>query len=432
MKSINTALFKKNTVVAVALSGGKDSVALCHYLHNNANLLNIKVIALNVEHGIRGESSIGDSKFVKDFCVDRGIDLISYSVDALNYAKNNKISVEEAARILRYNCFSDAITQKKCDVVATAHHKKDHFESVLLNIFRGTGLKGLIGINEDFRGKIIRPMLNVSKDEIDEYIKENNLPFVTDQTNFSTDYTRNALRLNVIPQIEKIFPDAEDAVLRLSAIAKLEDGFLDKLADGYVKECETAYSVDLSVPEEILARAVIIALKKAGLLKDWTRSHVNEVVNLKNLSSGSKISLPKGFVAFKEYDTIVITKSKDKESLSIPFTLGKHRFLDQIVCAEKIGGVLQLNDGLYGDLKKIPASAVIRTKEDGDFFTKFGGGTKSLGDFLTDKKIPARLRASLPVLANGKEVLVIFGVAVSNKLRVDSSTLEIVKFTREK
>ena len=174
--------------IAVALSGGADSMALINYLVTNSQKYSIKVVALNVEHGIRGDASLRDSAFVKNYCESHKpyIPLLEYKVNALKKAKDEKITVEQAARILRYECFFDAIKTGNCDAVVTAHHSSDNLESVLFNLFRGTGLKGLTGI-KDFDGKIFRPFIKVSKAEIEEYVAQNSIPFVTDESNFSDD-----------------------------------------------------------------------------------------------------------------------------------------------------------------------------------------------------------------------------------------------------
>ena len=161
MLLMNTDLsifIKQNEIVAVALSGGEDSVALLHFLLSRSSLLGFKVIALNVEHGIRGEDSLSDTNFVKELCRRLNVELICYSVDSLSKAQTDKLSVEQAARALRYECFYRAIAEGKCDKVATAHHRRDNVESVLFNLFRGSGLKGVSGITPCYDGKIIRPL----------------------------------------------------------------------------------------------------------------------------------------------------------------------------------------------------------------------------------------------------------------------------------
>ena len=214
--------------IAVALSGGSDSMALLNYMLSLSKKFEITVIALNVEHGIRGESSIRDTEFVKDYCSKHNVELLTYSVDSLKKADQEKLSVEQAARILRYECFFDAINSKKCTKVATAHHLDDNTESVLFNLFRGTGVKGATGIERNFNDKIIRPFLTVKKEDIQDYVIKNNIPYVTDDTNFCCDYTRNALRLKVIPEIKKLFPKMQDGLLRFAEILRRRRFFRDR------------------------------------------------------------------------------------------------------------------------------------------------------------------------------------------------------------
>ena len=415
--------------VAVAVSGGADSMALLHFTANFAASANIKVVALNVEHGIRGESSLRDSAFVKDYCKTHGIPLITYRVDALKKSREDKISVEQAARILRYECFMDAINSKKCDAVFTAHHSADNLESVLFNLFRGTGLKGLVGI-KDFDGKIYRPMLNVSKAEIAEYVKAHDVPYVDDETNFCDDYTRNFLRLNVIPKIKEVFPDAERSVLRLSETVREEDAFLDSQAEKILAYDNGVYAIPLSAPSVLIKRAIIFALKGLGLTRDYEKVHVDDVVSLTEKENGKTIVLPKGISATREYDKITLYKKTAKATESLPFQTGKFSLNGktvEIAVCEKLS-TTELKSGLYGDLDKIPAGAVIRARKKGDKFTKFGGGTKSLSDYLTDKKIPLKDRDNLLVVATGSIVLAIFGIAISDKIKVDQNSQNIIKF----
>ncbi len=421
-----------NKTVAVALSGGADSMSLLHYMQSVANDYPFNLVAINVEHGIRGKSSIADSTFVTDYCKTNNIPCLCYSIDTISFAAEKKLSIEQAARLLRYDCFYDAISNKKCDVVATAHHRSDNLESVLLNLFRGTGLKGLAGISQSYDGKIIRPLINVSKDEINEYVTENVIPFVLDETNLSDDYTRNFLRLNVIPKIKEVFPEMEKSVSRLSQIVKIEDDYLDEQALNYLTVTEQIAKIPVSTPPALINRAIIHALKRLGLKKDWERAHVESVANLVLLQTGATVCLPKNLYAIREYDHLIIAAQTDGVlSSPIPFSLGTHLFNGYGVEIIKTPPPENLRDGFYFDLDKIPSSAVIRQKADGDVFTKFGGGTKKLSDYLTDLKIPLRLRDGLPILADGNDVLCIVGVAISDKIKVDETTKNIIKITRQ-
>ena len=413
--------------VAVAVSGGSDSMALLHYMHSQAEKYRYFVIALNIEHGIRGQSSIADTEFVKNYCDKNSIPLLCYSVDSVKKAKEQKLSIEQAARALRYECFYDAIESEKCDLVATAHHSRDNLESVLFNLFRGTGLKGAAGIEENYGGKIIRPFLSVSKDEIEEYIKENDIPFVTDLTNLSDDYTRNYIRLNVLPEIKRIFPDAEKSVTRFCALLRADDEYLERLAKSVIIENDDCVKIPVNTDTALFGRAVIHALKKLGVKKDWEKAHIDGAASLITARNGSSVNLKKGVVAIKEYDFITLYKTSENTAKEIPFKIGVTALSSQNISVKEVVSPNTLKDGFYCDGDKIPKSAVIRFKRDGDKFTKFGGGTKSLNDYMTDKKIPLRLRASIPLIADGSDVLAVIGVAISEKIKVDDTTVKIYK-----
>ena len=426
MKIDLSKLIRPNETVAVALSGGRDSMALLHYMNANAKKFHINIIALNVEHGIRGQESLRDTEFVKDYCEKAGIPLLLYSVDSLKKAEEEKLSVEQAARLLRYQCFYDAINDKKCDKIATAHHLDDNVESVLFNLFRGTGIKGAAGIEKDFDGKIIRPFLSINKSDIEEYAKENSFPFVTDSTNLCCDYTRNALRLKVIPEIKKLFPKMQDGIARFAEILKEDDDYLVNESKKVLTLSEAKAEITIPCHPALFSRATISALKHLGVYKDYEKVHIDAAYSLIDKNNGTSINLPQGVLAIREYDKIVFFLKTDGDNCSLPFALGEFSFNDKKIAIKKAKPI-DLKSGLFLDADKIPKDALVRTKKTGDAFEKFGGGTKSLGDYLTDKKIPLRERDNLPLIASENEVLAIFGVAVSNKVKVDEFTKNILQ-----
>ena len=415
-------------VIAVALSGGSDSVALLHFLKNNASFFNFTLKAINVEHGIRGMQSKSDSLFVKDLCESLSIPLALYEVDSLSFANQNKLSIEESARTLRYNCFFDAINKGFCNLIATAHHLKDNAETVLFNLFRGSGLKGITGIN-DLQNKIIRPFIQVPKQDIDSYIKENNLAFVSDQTNFDQKYSRNYIRHQILPIIEKNFPDAEKSILRFSMIARDENDFLEKETLKIIKFSSNKVEISINNHKALIKRAIIVALKHLGIVKDWEKIHVDDVFSLTTKESGKRISLPKNLTALREYDSIILIKEEPSTFLDKPYCLGEFMVQNQTYSITEVDFPPSLNDGLYIDGDKIPKTAVIRLRKQGDYFTKFGGGTVSLSDFFTDKKILPSKRDFIPLLADDNKILAIFGVAISSSLKIDENTKKIIKLT---
>ena len=251
---IDLSLIQKNQTIAVALSGGKDSMCLLTCLLALKNDYNLTIKAINIDHSIRGVESENDSLFVKNYCEKLGMPLAFFKVDAIEFSKENGYSLEQGARILRYQIFDKLLSENFADKIATAHHKSDNFETVLFNIFRGTGLKGVTGIPKQ-RDNFIRPLLNVTKAEIDSYIIKNNIPYVEDATNFDSDYTRNFIRNELSPKILDKFPSAEDAVYRLSQIAKEEDDFLDDLAKSYIKKENENYFISCEISPVLIKRS---------------------------------------------------------------------------------------------------------------------------------------------------------------------------------
>ena len=417
---IDKTLFSSGDVVAVALSGGKDSVCLLHLLLSLREELNITIKAVHVDHSIRGKDSENDANFVKNYCEKLGVLVKVFKVDAPRFSKQNNLSLEQGARALRYGVFKSVLDSGFANLVATAHHKNDNFESLLFNIFRGTGLKGAGGIPSK-NGGVVRPLLSVTREEIDCYVQENNLPFTQDLTNFSSEFSRNYIRNEIVPKIVERFPNAVNAGAKFSAICKEEDEFLQKLSSEIITQKDGKLYIPLSSDGVLVKRAIILALSRLGLEKDYEYVHVLDVFNLKNLQSGAKITLPKSIVAQKEYDTILLYIDNEQKNQTVyPFRVGNFDFDGAVYEISSIGGSLKFD----GD--KIPSGAVIRTRRDGDVFKKFGGGTKKLKEFLIDKKIPLSIRDKLPLIAKDNTVYLIFGVEISSDIKITSETTNIL------
>lgn len=412
----------KNDKLIVAVSGGKDSMCLLDALIKLKSELSLELKALNVDHKIRGEASKNDSLFVKNYCEKAGVPLLFFEADVPLYCKKTGVGLEQGARVLRYAAFNEALSKNTGFKIATAHHLNDNFESVLFNEFRGTGLKGLRGVSAN-GAKFVRPLINRTRKDIDDYAEKNNVPFVIDQTNFDETYSRNYIRNTLTPLILKKFPNALNALGALSEIAREEDEFLDELAKKCLKTELYKAVIDSSAPDVLFKRAAFIAFKYLGFATDYTRAHLESLSNLRGLRNGSVVTLPQGIVAANEYGKISIYK-RAPEKKADEFTFKKGEF--------KIGGeVIKIDDkkilgGLKFDGDKIPPSAVIRTRRDGDLFKKFGGGTKKLKDYLIDKKIPRLKRDELFLLADGKNVLMIFGVEISDDIKINESTKNVL------
>lgn len=431
---LNVNLFNSGDVVAVALSGGKDSICLLHLLLSKQKELGITVKAINVEHGIRGEKSKQDSLFVYNLCKALNVPLKALSFDCIKYSKQNGLTVEEGARRFRYENFLKLIEDGFCDKVATAHHLSDNVETVLLNLFRGSSPSGLKGIPECAHGgKIIRPLINATREEIDCYVSTNSLEYVVDESNASDEYSRNFLRLNVIPEIKKRFPEMEKAICRFINVLSQEDKMLSKMAEQAIVVKGGNVSVVCDVDDAIFTRACVIAMKKSGIAKDYDKAHIDGLLVLKTSQTGKKISLLNGVIGVKEYDKIVFYNRSQTPCEEAAFSVGEFILGDKTLLIETCDRDLDFkkksSGELYFDLNKIPEDAIIRSRRDKDTFTKYGGGTKNLGDYMTDKKIPLLARDSIPVIASSGTVLIVCGVEISDLVKIDEKTKRIGKIT---
>ena len=413
------------TKICVAVSGGRDSMALIHYIYTHASEYDITLTALNCDHKIRGEASARDSAFVRGYCERLQIPLLTFSEDCPALAQETHTSLETAARNWRRECYVKAARAFSADAVATAHHMNDNAETVIFNLSRGGAVSGAAGITDtEFRGvKIIRPLIGCARFDIDAYVSEHNIPYVEDETNFIADCTRNRIRLNVLPELEKAVPSAAEGLYRFSRLAAEDEKYFTDLIKKNALVVEKPYGAEIKLcPQAVVfRRAAAYAVKNICARKDYTSEHMQTLYNLQFAENGKKFGFL-GLTAFKENDKIVLTETAEPPSGEIPFNCYDgtqffgQRLIISVTPAE--GKILTF------DRDEIPDSAVIRFMRDGDVFTKFGGGPKKLGDYFTDKKIPLRLRRFIPVIADGNEVLAVCGVEISDKIKLTPDTRE--------
>ena len=355
--------------------------------------------------------------------------MFSFSVDVRKYCENKKVTTEQGARDLRYKAFKKLIDTHQVDKIALGHHMQDQAETILLNIFRGAGLSGACGMEYIRDSVYIRPLLDTSKTEIKAYVGANDIPFVEDETNLQNDYSRNYIRNMVMPLIRSKWSNIEANLCNFGAICRQDDAYISSqideraliVQDNAVK-IYTNYFVN---SPSVVNRMILLALKKIGVTSNIERKHLNIIRDMAIESeNGSKISLPNGVSVIKEYNFITITnKSVKLKQFSLKLAKGKFDIPNV--------GVLEVNllrkidiashQNVF-DKDKVPKEAMWRFRQDGDYFVKFNGGMKSLNEFLIDKKVPARLRDVTPVLAVGSEILVVAGVEISDKVKIDKNT----------
>lgn len=423
--------------ICAAVSGGVDSVCLLHYLKKKEKEYGYSLSAVHCEHGIRGEDSVKDAAFVAALCKEWEIPLFSFSEDCLLKAKNEKCSVETAARNFRRECF-EKLLLSACDYIATAHHKNDEAETVLFRLARGT-LSGIKGMEEE-SGKIVRPFLNRTRAEILSYAKEHDLSYREDATNADTRYARNKIRLEVLPKLEETVDGAVGNIVRFSSLCGEDDEFLYSLAQNLVLSEGEEFTVLFSDKKPLFRRACLLAMKGLGVEKDYTSAHLSALFNLQSSERGAKLDLPfsvecekkeQGICFRKKREEIFEEKPPSKKFSSDGFDGGRY---------EVILSKTPLEGGRYGailkiDADKLPADSVFRFRLEGDEIDRFGGGRKSLKKFFNERKTQVKERAYLPLIAQerGNKVYVVCGEEISEDVKVDESTKNILYvITRKK
>ena len=395
-----------NAKVGVAISGGSDSMCLISIILKTGVIEKKNLSVINVEHGIRGDESVRDSAFVRSFCVANNLKLHFSAFDIPSLAAKNKRSIETEARLVRREFFSSLIESGEIEYVLTAHNASDQTETVLMHIFRGSGIGGLKGMGE-LDGYICRPLITSTKEEILSYVKSSGIEFVEDSTNNQLDYARNYLRLEIIPRIKEKWPGLDQAIANLSSAAS-----------SYLPDEPNENSVDAAWAS---GEEIIKLFKAAGLNVDYTKAHIEAVLGLTNRENGAGVDLPHGFRAQKENGKLAVFKKTLKcsdciSSNQTEFAIG------EVKCSVLEAEIKPDKKRTVFDLDKVPPGAIYRTRRNGDRFRPVAGREKLLSDYLNDKKIPKRMRDLLVLLAKDNEVYVIAGIAVSEKVKIDEST----------
>ncbi|SCI27644.1 tRNA(Ile)-lysidine synthase [uncultured Clostridium sp.] len=344
--------------VLAAVSGGADSVCLLWLLHEMAAELGIKVFAFHMNHGIRGAEADRDEQFVMELCERLNIPLTVAHEKVEEYAAERGLSGEEAGRILRYHHLGETAEKYQCAKIAVAHHEDDDAETVLLNLFRGSGLAGLSGIRP-VRENIIRPLLCVSRKEIEGYLNEQELSWCEDSTNKENDYTRNKIRNELLPWVtENINSRAAEHILAVSEFAAQADAYFEmeaerileescskrreegkqpnsknageadgkesgtgqssKVAENEMKMC-TKINTDIFDPQPEILKTYIVRrmiLNAAGKAKDITERHIRSVMDLSGPGGGHTVDLPYGLKAVRGYETLGIVQNKNPSQMS--------------------------------------------------------------------------------------------------------------------
>lgn len=435
--SANSLINEKDRIL-VGLSGGPDSIFLLYILHN---YFNNQLIITHINHKLRGVDSDLDEKFVRTISQKLKIPLYVIREDVKKLSNENKKSIEEVGREVRFSFFDKTLKVENFNKIALGHNLDDNVETILINFIKGSGTKGLIGIPEK-RDNIIHPIINIKKEEILKFLEENKIEYRVDKTNFEIDFLRNKVRNYLLPIIEKEFnKNFKEKILSLSNILKVEDRFLDNLVenikndliefeDDFIKiDNKKFQKLDLSLKRRLIRKAIDYFNRD---LREYPLEHIDKVISLENKKTGKEIELPFNLIAVKDKNKIII----EKKGVEIPNfyieipDIGLYELAGmkiELTLVEKISKVKDIFTSFF-DYDKIEFPIKFRKPKFGEKFKPLGlKEEKKIQDFFVDNGIPKSVRWNLPILLDKKDdILWIVGVRISDDYKVTNLTKRVI------
>lgn len=432
--------------VVVGLSGGPDSMCLLHILMELRKTWGLKIFAAHLNHQFRGKEADEDALYVKKKCEEWGIDVFVQVFNVPAFAKEKGLSSEEAGREIRYKLFYEVAEKVRANKIAIAHNMNDNAETVLMNLFRGSGIEGLKGI-EAKRGQIIRPLINVRRNEIEAYCREKDLSPRIDKTNLQPIYGRNKIRLELIPYIEKNFnSNIMSTLQRLSDIVTIENDFLNEEAEkellkiAIIGENSIEYNINKmhDIHPALLRRVIRIGIEKlTGSLKGIEYRNIESVVDLLTKGTGAAAMLPQNIKAYISYNKLILSINTKPENYKYYLELENDKdniaqYFDftirlTTVEASKITDIKKDKYKVYIDKDKVKQKLVLRNRFDGDVFSPIGlKGSKKLKEYFIDEKIPKEERDKILLIADGKEIVWVLGRRLSEKYKITKDTKEAI------
>lgn len=408
--------------VIVALSGGADSVSLLLALYDLKHILDIDLSAIHVNHCLRGKESDSDEQFCTELCSRLNVPLIKKSFDVMDYARRNRLSTELAARNIRYEFFKENSNGKK---IATAHTANDNAETVILNLTRGTGIKGISGI-PPVRNNIIRPLINTTRESIEQYLKSKNQDYVTDKTNLSDDYTRNRIRHNVIPVLKQINSSLFDTISSDSDNFRLDDSFIRF-------ESEKAYSI-CHIKDNTMAglqnyhkairhRCISSFLNDNNIEVNHKRIEQIDAI----LTDKGKINLCNDIYIISSGNELTISTIKSSTTEHVCCTLSESvcAFLDKkitVTCTDHLPD----GENIVLDADKISGKLIARNRMPGDRIKLKGNDFTSSVKKLFNKNIPLSERDKLCFICDDDGPLYIEKTGISQRAEISDKTVNFI------
>ncbi|MDO4616353.1 MAG: tRNA lysidine(34) synthetase TilS [Lachnospiraceae bacterium] len=439
--------------VQVGFSGGSDSVCLLLLLKRLGELHGFSVRAVHVNHRLRGRESEEDQCFAEQFCEERGIPLQCFSYPVEKIAAEKRMGIEEAGRSVRMEAFQISMEQYGIRKTALAHHRNDQAETVLFRLARGSSLAGLSGIRP-LQGSIIHPLLFAGKEEILEYLKQEGVSYRMDSSNLTDHYTRNCIRHQIMPVLErKVNAQSLAHIAEAAEDFADTDRFLKELAAPVFDRCvrreqgRIFVSEDLLASDPVLQRLVLHSAVSAacGHRENIGREQLRQLKDLLTGTGGRRYSLPGGTAAVRSgKELILFRKCEDKpdqeyETESVQVQIEVHgseiySFGGRRICCELLDEVpSEIPEKTFTkwmDYDRISSCLVFRTRRAGDFLvTAKTGGRKKLKSYLIDEKIPVEERESIPLLASGSEIFWVIGHRISESCKITEQTRRVLKIT---
>ena len=436
-------LLDKNDNVLCAVSGGADSICLLYVMQALKKEYNLSVYVANVNHLIRGEESDRDSDFVKSVCRAANLRCFYREYDVVKISKERKIGEEECGRILRYEFFEEVSQSLGGAKIATAHNLNDNAETVLFRLVRGSSAQGLSGIKYK-RENIIRPLLDVSRNEIEEFLCRNGIQWCEDSTNKIPLYTRNKLRLSVFPKLNEVYTGADRRIVSAAKLICEDDMFISELADNAVKECFFGdfFEIDkiLEKPMSIKRRMVSNILSAWGA-KEITAEKIDRFINFLSKESGKQFDINYLYYAEKSYKKMYLRTRGEKKSFELELKADsscsdKNWKLTAIYTSTPIKR--RNNNIAVFDADKLEFPLKVRYRREGDRISPKGmNGTKKLGDIFSDEKVERHLRDDTPLVEKDGNILFVCGLRQSSLYAADENTnryivIEYENFTNDK
>lgn len=447
-------LIQSGDKILVALSGGPDSICLLNILFELKEELNIDIAAAHLNHLLRGEDAFKDEEYVINICNSMEIQCFVKRVDINSYSKEHKLSSEMAGRNVRYDFFEEVLKREGFNKVATAHNANDQAETILFRLMRGTGLEGLGGIKVSRDNKIIRPVLCLTREEVEDYINLKNLSPRIDKTNFEKIYNRNKIRLDILPYMKENFnKDIIQTLNRMSLIIQKDNQFLESLSLSFYNKYCIEYNDYFIIKKEIfkeeepianrVLRHAVVKYSKSDY--DFEMKHIYIILKLAQGASGKVVDLPNGIYAENIYGDIYI-KNKirkleinnakeeiiiNKDNINKNIVEFYNYTIEFFVIDNFKESDIRLNESnliKYFDFDKINNYISIRNRKDGDKIIPLGmSGQKKLKDIFINMKIPKEERDNIPIICFDQKIACIAGIRTSEEYKLTSKSKNILK-----